>query len=177
MARILDVGCGNRKYPSAIGIDKNPSTQADVVHDLNVYPYPFEESSFDEIYADNIIEHLQDVVATMEELHRISKPNALIKIIVPYFRAKWAYIDPTHKHCFTVESFTYFDPDHNHNTLYNYSKATFKTERIVFNESIRRGLLGRLVTRLANKWPIRYEYYLGHFFPLDDLTFYLRVLK
>ena len=52
---ILDFGCGNRKRPGSIGIDVNPRTDADVVHDLNVFPYPFADSSFDEVYADNVI--------------------------------------------------------------------------------------------------------------------------
>ena len=32
--KILDVGCGQNKYPGAIGIDSNPRTSADVIHDL-----------------------------------------------------------------------------------------------------------------------------------------------
>lgn len=177
MPEILDLGCGNRKRLGAIGIDANPDTDADVVHDLNFFPYPFAVSYFDEIYADNVIEHLDDVMKVMEELHRISKPGALLKVIVPYFRARWAFIDPTHKHFFTVDSFSYFDPTHIHNKLYNYSKATFGIERIVFNETVKRGALTSFVRLLANKWPIRYEGLLSILWPLDDLTFYLRVIK
>ncbi len=176
-AKILDLGCGNQKRPGAVGIDHNPDTQADVVHSLNEYPYPFEDSSFDEIYADNSIEHLDDVIKTMEELHRISKADGLVKVIVPYFRACWAFIDPTHKHFFTVDSFSYFDGEHVHSRLYNYSKARFRVERVVFNEGIKRGILAWMVTRLANCWPGRYERHLSHFFPLDCLSFYLRTVK
>ncbi len=179
--KILDLGCGNRKRPGAIGIDVNPDTDADIVHNLNQFPYPFEGSTFDEIYADNVIEHLDDVIKTMEELHRISKPGGLVKVIVPYFRARWAYVDPTHKHFFTVDSFSYFDPGHIHSKLYNYSKATFKMERLVFNESIVRGglfkLLSMPVVGLANRWPGKYEQLISHLVPLDELTFYLRTLK
>jgi len=46
--KILDVGCGNAKTAHAIGIDSNPTTQADVIHDLNVYPWPIESNSFGE---------------------------------------------------------------------------------------------------------------------------------
>jgi len=175
--KILDLGCGNRKRPGAIGIDINPDTDADVVHDLDMYPYPFEASFFDEIYADNVIEHLGNVIGAMEELHRISKPGGLIKIIVPYFRAKWAFIDPTHKHFFTTESFTYFEPGHPHSKLYNYSRAKFSVDRIVFNETVRRGPVTLLVRAIANRWPHRYERFFGHLYPLDDLTFYLRAVK
>ena len=178
---MLDIGCGNRKRPGAVGIDINPDTDADVVHDLNSFPYPFPDSSYDDIFMDNVLEHLDNVVGVMEEIHRISKPGGLVKVIVPYFRARWAFIDPTHKHFFTTESFTYFDPGHIHNKLFNYSKATFLVEKLVFNENIRhRGLLRLIVMPfkyIANIWPSRYEILLSHLFPMDDLTFYLRTVK
>lgn len=171
---VLDFGCGNKKRPGAVGIDINPDTACDIVHDLNVFPYPFDDDSFDEIYADNVIEHLDDVIAVMEELHRIGRPNALVKVIVPYGRSRWAFIDPTHKHAFSCESFSYFDPNHIHSRLYNYSKARFRPEKIVFNETIRRRPITR---RIANWQPVRYEQHMSHLAPLDDLTFYLRVVK
>ena len=177
MAKILDLGCGNRKRPGAIGLDVNPDTQADVVHSLDRFPYPFETSSFDEIYADNVVEHLEDVIKTMEELHRISKPGGLVKVIVPYFRSQWAFIDPTHRRYFTVDSFTYFDGGHVHSKLYNYSRARFALERLVFNEGVTRGAVAGLMVKLANTWPRRYESYLSHLFPLDCLSFYLRTVK
>jgi hypothetical protein len=40
-ARTLDVGCGINKYSGAIGIDRNPRSRADVLCDLDRFPYPF----------------------------------------------------------------------------------------------------------------------------------------
>ena len=175
--KILDLGCGNKKYPGAIGIDINPLSDADVIHDLNNLPYPFQDSVFDEIIADNVIEHLDDVIKIMEELSRISNSGARIKIIVPYFRSVWAYIDPTHRHHFTVDSFAYFDPDHIICKLYRYTNVRFKVERVIFNDCLENGFLKSILVSIANKWPPRYEMYLSHLFPLDDLTFYLVNLK
>jgi hypothetical protein len=175
--KILDLGCGNKKYPGSVGIDINPHSDADIIHDLNDVPYPFEDSIFDEIIADNIIEHLENIIEVMEELSRISKLGASIKIIVPYFRAKWAYIDITHRHFFTVESFAYFDPDHIISKLYKYSRVRFKLIKVIFNERLTNGFIKSMVVSYANKWPVRYETYLSHLFPLDDLTFYLINMK
>ena len=111
MKKILDLGCGNKKRPGAIGVDFNERTSADIIHNLNSFPYPFEDGFFDEIYLDNTLEHLDDVMKVMEEAHRICKPNGVVKVIAPYFRSMWACIDPTHKHFFTVDSFAYFDPE------------------------------------------------------------------
>ena len=178
MKKILDLGCGNQKIPGAVGIDINPETKADIIHDLNQFPYPFEESTFDEIYVDNVLEHLVDVMKVMEELHRISKPHGIIIIKVPYFRSRYASIDPTHKHFFTVESFTYFDPSHIHHTLYNYSRSLFKINRRCFNEDFHsENLLKKCITSLCNRHPEFYEHYFSHLLPLDELSFYLETIK
>lgn len=177
MSRILDLGCGNKKRPGSIGVDGNSRTAADVVHDLNVFPYPFEANSFDEIYMDNVLEHLDNVIGVMEEVHRMSAPNATVKVIVPYFRSVWAAIDPTHRHAFTTDSFAYFDPSSPISVRYDYSTARFAVERVVFNETLGGRFTKRAMVRLANKWPHRYEHYLSHLYPLDDLSFYLKALK
>jgi predicted SAM-dependent methyltransferase len=171
---VLDLGCGNKKREGALGIDFNSRTAADVIHDLNSFPYPLEDASFDEIYLDNTLEHLDNVIRVVEEAHRICKPNGLVKVIVPYFRSVWAFIDPTHKHFFTVNSFAYFDPSHPICTRYDYSLAKFKIEKIVFNETLKNRWTKKIVLSFANKWPDYYEYYLSHYYPLDDISFYLR---
>jgi len=178
MKKILDLGCGNRKREGSVGVDINPGTNADIIHDLNTFPYPFEESTFEIIYADNVIEHLDNILKVMEELHRISKPGGIIIIKVPYFRSRYAYIDPTHKHYFTAESFTYFDPSHIHHSLYNYSNCLFKTTGRYFDmEFPSENKLKRFVTEFCNRRPELYEHYLSHLIPLDELTFYLETIK
>lgn len=177
MSRILDLGCGNKKRSGAIGVDGNNRTAADVIHDLNTFPYPFPDSSFDEIYLDNVLEHLDNVLGVMEEVYRICANNAMVKVIVPYFRSPWACIDPTHQHFFTVNSFSYFDPSHIICQRYDYTLSRFSVEKVVFNETIPCGLIKKIVKSVANNWPQGYEFHLSHFYPLDDITYYLRALK
>lgn len=177
----LDLGCGERKRPGSIGVDIAPAGDADVACDLDRFPYPFRDSSIDAVYADNVLEHLHDVIAVMNEIHRISRPGALVRIIVPYFRARWAFIDPTHRHFFTVESFSYFDGNHPHSSLYRYSTSRFRLERLAFNEGVKRerlvAWLVRIVVAFANWKPVVYETFFSHLFPLDTITFDLRVVK
>jgi len=172
--KILDLGCGNKKRDGAVGVDFNDRTAADIVHNLNSFPYPFEDASFDEIYIDNTLEHLDDVMRVMEEVHRICRPNGLVKVIVPYFRSLYAFTDPTHQHYFAVNSFAFFDPDHIICNRYDYTLARFKPEKIVFNETLDDRWLKRQIKKIANRWPWRYEYYLSHLYPLDDISYYLR---
>src|SRR5918999_1597382 len=65
--RILDVGCGSKKYPGAFGIDLSPQTDADVVHDLNRFPWPLEDSRFDEILLQDVLEHLREPYGVFAE--------------------------------------------------------------------------------------------------------------
>ena len=73
--RILDVGCGINKYPGSIGVDRNANTRADVLCDLDRFPYPFRDSSFGELRAIHVIEHVSDVIRAMEEFHRVLQPG------------------------------------------------------------------------------------------------------
>lgn len=176
MVRILDLGCGVNKRPGAFGVDANPAVAPDLVHDLNCVPYPLEDSTFDEVYLDNVLEHVSDVVRTMEEVHRVAKAGAMVRVDVPYFRSRYAAIDPTHIHPFTVESFAYFDPTHPFFERYRYSAAAFRVERVVFNERFGSRGMRAAIARYANRNVLRYEARISQFFPLDELTFHLRVV-
>lgn len=172
--KILDLGCGKKKRADAIGVDFSNRHAADVIHNLNVFPYPFNDSEFDEIYLDNVLEHLDDPMQVMEEVHRVCKLGGSVKVIVPYFRSVWAFIDPTHKHFFTVDSFAYFDPQHAICQRYDYTLARFSVEKVIFNETLQNRWTKKLMMKLANKYPNQYELYLSHLYPMDDISYYLK---
>jgi SAM-dependent methyltransferase len=100
MPRILDVGCGRDKYPGAIGIDINPATAADVLCDLDLSRLPFADDSFDEVRAVHVVEHVDDMMAVMEELHRVTRAGGRIFVVTPHYSDVASWTDPTHKrHC------------------------------------------------------------------------------
>jgi len=179
--RILDVGCGKRKHPGAIGIDDRENTAADVVHDLNAFPYPFADSEFDLILIRHTLEHLDNVIRVMEEVHRIAKPGAKVCIDAPYFTSVDAFSDITHKHFFTSRSFDYFTDDIP--SLDFYSSARFKKlkVKILFFAPRRAGWirpqnwLGLGI--LAKKCTKFYEVFLAHIFPARAIHYELEVLK
>jgi hypothetical protein len=53
--KILDLGCGKKKRYGTIGVDWSDRYNADIIHDLNKFPYPFKKNSIDHI--DNCLEH------------------------------------------------------------------------------------------------------------------------
>ncbi|RPG62199.1 MAG: class I SAM-dependent methyltransferase [Flavobacteriaceae bacterium TMED238] len=171
---ILDLGCGNKKREGTVGVDYNTRLDGDVNHDLNTFPYPFQAGSVDKIYIDNCIEHLDSPLHVMEEIHRILKKGGEVKVIVPYFRSPSAFHDPTHKTFYTTESFSYYDPDHPICKRYDYTKAYFKVEKIVFHEHLKSGFLKSIFVSIANKWPSLYENVFSSILPLHEISFYLR---
>ena len=109
--KVLDVGCGWNKTPGAIGIDANPKTHADVIHDLGSIPYPFPDNDFDDIVCRHVAEHVPDVMSFIAELHRITKPGGRITITTPHYsNPDWA-TDPTHRNHFNSYSFNCFIED------------------------------------------------------------------
>jgi SAM-dependent methyltransferase len=109
--RTLDVGCGINKYPGSIGIDRNPDSRADVLCDLDHMPYPFPDNSFDQLRAIHVIEHLSDVIRSMEEFHRLVRPGGRVRIETPHYTDFSSFCDPTHRWHLNSFSFRYFGPD------------------------------------------------------------------
>ena len=109
MKKILDIGCGNHKIKGSTGIDSVKIKGVDIVHDLDKFPYPFKENSFDIIFANQVLEHLESPLdKILSELCRICKPGGKIKVIVPHALSVGAFSDPTHKKFFTYFTFDYF---------------------------------------------------------------------
>jgi SAM-dependent methyltransferase len=112
VGRILDVGCGIRKQGGAIGIDRNPASCADVLCDLDRFPYPFRDNAFDRILAIHVIEHVADVVRAMEEFHRLARPGGTVRVETPHYTDFSSFCDPTHRSHLNSFSFRYFGEDH-----------------------------------------------------------------
>lgn len=175
----IDFGCGKNKKSGFLGVDILKLEGVDIVHDLSITPYPFKNDIADEIWMDNVLEHINNPLKVIEELHRIGKNKCIINIAVPYFRSHYATIDPTHVNFFGINYFNYFNPDHFFCTGYEYSKARFRILSIEFdkewigNETI----FHKILRKFANKYPQKYESRLSHILPLNSLKFTLEVIK
>ena len=101
----LNLGSGLNPLKGFINVDFTEREGVDVVHNLETFPYPFEDNSIDYILMDNSLEHLEDTLKVMEELHRICKPNAIVEIMVPHYSSAGAFASLTHKRFFGSNSF------------------------------------------------------------------------
>lgn len=126
--RTLDVGCGINKLQGAIGIDRNPRTRADVLCDLDHFPYPFRDSSFQRLQAIHVIEHLSDVIRSMEEFHRLVSPGGTVFLATPHYTDFSSFCDPTHRWHLNSFSFRYFGQDDA--GFGYYSTARFREKKV-----------------------------------------------
>lgn len=108
MVKRLNLGCGDFKKEGYINVDIHPHLEPDVIHDLNIFPYPFADNEFDLIEASHVLEHLGDIFGAMKELHRILKPDGRLIINVPHFSRGFTH--PEHKRGFDVTFPYYFNP-------------------------------------------------------------------
>jgi len=109
MENKLNLGSGEFPKPGYVNVDFFSITDPDIRHDLNIFPYPFEDDKFDLIEADHLLEHLNDPFRVMKELHRISNNDAEIKIKVPHFSRGFTHAE--HKRGFDVSFPMYFSPN------------------------------------------------------------------
>jgi SAM-dependent methyltransferase len=168
--RILDVGCGAAKEKGAVGIDHKPYPGVDIIHDLNRYPWPIGEDRFDGILCRDVVEHLNDVVSLIEELHRVSKPGGRIKIWTPHFAHPNSYRDPTHKYHFSYGTFDYFTGEIDY-PIYSQKKFRMVEKRFIFRKKYS---IGGFLAMLSSR---RYEKYYCHHYPPHGLYFELEVIK
>ena len=114
MKKQLLIGCGHSRekrvyvdqakdWEDLVTLDHSEDCKPDVLHDLEVLPYPFEDNTFDEIHAYGVLEHLSDqgdykaFFAQFTEFHRILKPEGLLMAIVPNEKSLQQWGDPSHR--------------------------------------------------------------------------------
>ena len=96
----LNLGCGHSIRPGAdwLNVDGRKTAECVQVVDLNVTPWPWPDGSFDEVQAIDIIEHLDNPVAFINEIIRISRRGASITIQGPDARhPDHTWTDLSHK--------------------------------------------------------------------------------
>lgn len=105
----LNIACGQNKQEGFIGIDKVKTPAVDIVHDLEEFPWPFEDNSVDEVICSHYVEHTKDLIKFMDELWRIMKVGAKATIVAPYYSSIRCWQDPTHIRAISEFTFLYFN--------------------------------------------------------------------
>jgi SAM-dependent methyltransferase len=132
--RRLLLGCGHDVRRDWLNLDLAALPGVDVVHDLDVVPWPFEDGAFDEVECLDILEHLRELPDAMRELHRITAPEGRVHIQGPHFTSSTWPTDPTHRRAFAINTFEFFARGsmHERDYYFDFAFARIESRRIGF---------------------------------------------
>ena len=100
----LNVGAGETFIPGFTNVDIVP--WADVTLDLNVDKLPFEDNSVDLVFTYHCLEHLDNYLFALGELHRVLKHCGRLLVGVPYVTlTQYNLVNPYHRQNFNEYSF------------------------------------------------------------------------
>lgn len=125
MAELL-IGCGNhrekliwpqgvKEWTDLVTLDIDPNCGAQVEHNLERFPYPFEDGTFDEIHAYHVLEHTGGLgdwrffFAQWSEFWRILRPGGVFCCVVPSPGSPWVFGDPGHTRFIPPEILIFLD--------------------------------------------------------------------
>ena len=111
-ARILDAGCGSgrnmvelARHGSVTGVElSRPSVElarareSGEVLEGSVLELPFESDSFELVVSLDVIEHLEDDLGALRELHRVVAPGGALLVTVPAYPWLWSGHDEINHH-------------------------------------------------------------------------------
>lgn len=101
---------GRSEWGGLTTLDHNKDHKPDVVWDLNDTSLPFDDDTFDEIHAYEVLEHLgaqgdwKFFFAQWSDFWRILKPGGVFIGTCPAWNSPWAFGDPSHTRIISAES-------------------------------------------------------------------------
>lgn len=161
-----------------VNLDYIKAKGIDVVHNLNITPYPFKSNTFDKIYASHVLEHLEgDWFGIMNELYRILKAGGILYVEVPHFTSAVAFIE-NHRRFFRFRSFEDFQEQKNLKALDQITGNKFEilSRRIKFLKlPFLYNIPVEWFANLSKSSAILYENtFLRSLFPAEELIFKLK---
>ncbi len=169
----LNLGSGNIRFQDFTNVDRVKLPNVDIVHDLDVMPYPFPDGSVDEIRMSHCLEHLENPIKAIGEIYRMLKPRGVLTLRLPYPGHPVAH-NMWHKQGFQAKDFYALDKDHNaHYFLDKIIDVDFRVKKIKYIPNIPPALfpfwfLERFLLLLANENPRVYEAYWSQLFPASE---------
>jgi SAM-dependent methyltransferase len=104
-----------KEWKDLITLDIDHNCNPDVLWDMNHLPLPFEDETFEEIHAYEVLEHFgkqgdwKTFFAQFTEFHRILKPGGHFFATVPMWDSQWAWADPGHTRVIAPGSLTFLE--------------------------------------------------------------------
>jgi len=168
LSETLDIGCGPHCLPGAVGLDHMAFSGVQVVHDMNVAPWPLPNSQFTFVRCQHVIEHIRELAVLAREIHRVSKNGARVEFITPHYSSYASWGDPTHLYHFALGSIPQL-----FEMMVGPGKYKVLKNEIRFSGS---GLdfFGWLIYKLS---PKKYEKHFAWIFPANEIHTHVEIVK
>ena len=156
----FNIGCGRNVLEGWVNVDRCELPGVDITHDLEDCRYgclPVEPNTVDEFLLSHVIEHVNDSLGLMQELHRIAKPGALATIRTPFGSSDDAWEDPTHVRAYFPNSFGYFSQPFywRVSTKVDKAEASSQSEGLQSDALRQSTLSSSLPPQMAREWTNR----------------------
>ena len=179
----INLGCGEDYRHGWVNVDFNKEVKADFYADF-AKKLPFKDNYADFILLDNVLEHItpDKFFFFIEELHRVSKNGAKIKICVPHYSSMYALKHPTHYKYFGIGTFDILRPEKIFNgERYTAARFSLEDERLLFFHHNLQSM------KFLSKIPINWMFNFGRawqtlmerfqFFGFDEIIYELKAVK
>jgi len=126
----LELGAGKKdkngppwgKYPfPTMGLTQRADPNCDIYSNLDEVWYddefyedkppkviPLPDECVHEIHANQVMEHIHNIIPLMNDCYRVLVPGGFVHICVPYYLGPHAWGDPTHVRAYSETSFQYY---------------------------------------------------------------------
>ena len=105
MKQLFNIGCGGYIMEGITNVDINSGEGVDVVCDLSIFPWPWDDNSIDGIYAIHFLEHFRDSIQLFRELNRVLKPGGFLMVAVPHSTSIYAMANLDHYTAWSLPTF------------------------------------------------------------------------
>lgn len=106
----INLGAGSVLQPGFCNHDLVPLDGIDVVHDLDQFPWPWEDGAASRIRAFDVFEHVWHPLPFIRECWRVLRPGGVLDIHTVHWRSPNYHMDPDHKRGLELGSFDYWVP-------------------------------------------------------------------
>jgi SAM-dependent methyltransferase len=104
----IDLGSGPRPREGFYALDHLELEGIDIVADLNRPLELLPDDCAEHVFSSHALEHVENLLLLLGEIHRITRPGGLVEVVVPHFSNPYYYSDPTHMRFFGLYTMNYF---------------------------------------------------------------------
>jgi len=179
----LNLGCGLTYKKGFVNLDINKNIKADIYHDMN-NKLPFNDHTFDYILADNCLNYSRDIITTLRDLYRITKPNGTIDVYAIHYTSPYALKHLFHNCQFGVGSLDIMSHETGLDRMYDDLNFKVEKEKLFVFLKCYDGKLGKIckfinhfnfLFNFTQLWRIFCERF--WIFGFDEIYYKLRVIK